>query len=429
MLNLKRQASRIGRKLQEYKKVMMFHGDIDIPGVRRVLAQALKDGKSPIAMLGTLEAAFQGRYRARAHTQDDLDLAMLVLRVGGPSQLFSLSQALCLPSVTSVYVEMKKRHMSFAPCASLKYEILEPAVMANLQAVVEVYGGRSRLFQSQVDEIAQEKHARHYQNNDTILGLCAQCTGESNVYFKNINHVERLGGKLKKGEIHLGSEKARVQESAQPLSPRGVLQQLQGQPNVPLAVKMMQPVVSVAAADKSTFAGLDASPTMQAALEDMQVLASITEPLLDVLLTPEKTISELLRELARVAFLLLFVYRMNKTRFIPDQLYHDLQATIRVLFYVVLKSVGSATIRVLFYVVLKSVGSRGIVLTGKLEPCMDCMRAKGSRGRCRGGRERGRLSPSGVFTLFVYVLGRIQISEISEGVLLACCSCLSLVNS
>ncbi|CAN0541736.1 unnamed protein product [Ectocarpus sp. 12 AP-2014] len=45
---------------------------------------------------------------------------------------------------------------------------------------------------------------------------------------------------------------------------------------------MMMTVVSVAAAAKSTFAGLDENPTMQAALEDMQVLASITEPLLDL---------------------------------------------------------------------------------------------------------------------------------------------------
>lgn len=112
MLNLRRLASRMCRKLQEYKKVMIFLGENDIPGVRRVLGQALKDGKSPIAMLGTLEAAFEGKYRARGHTEDDLDLAILVLRVGGPSLLFSLSQALCLPSVSSVYVEMKKRYVS-----------------------------------------------------------------------------------------------------------------------------------------------------------------------------------------------------------------------------------------------------------------------------------------------------------------------------
>lgn len=58
--------------------------------------------------------------------------------------------------------------MSFAPCASLQYEILEPAVIANLLAVVEVYRGKTCLFQAQVDEIAQEKRARHYQNNDTV---------------------------------------------------------------------------------------------------------------------------------------------------------------------------------------------------------------------------------------------------------------------
>ncbi|CAN0529057.1 unnamed protein product, partial [Ectocarpus sp. 12 AP-2014] len=82
MLNVRRQASRIGRKLREHKKVMTFLGENDIPGVRRVLGQALRDGKSPIAMLGTLEASFRGRYRARGHTEDDLHLAILVLRVG-----------------------------------------------------------------------------------------------------------------------------------------------------------------------------------------------------------------------------------------------------------------------------------------------------------------------------------------------------------
>ncbi|CAN0395439.1 unnamed protein product, partial [Ectocarpus fasciculatus] len=102
MFNLRRLASRMCRKLQEYKKVMISLGENDIPGVRRVLGQALKDGRSPIAMLGTLEAAFEGNNRARGHTEDDLDLAILVLRVGGPSLLFSLSQALCLPSVSSV---------------------------------------------------------------------------------------------------------------------------------------------------------------------------------------------------------------------------------------------------------------------------------------------------------------------------------------
>lgn len=112
MLNIRRKALRIGRQLEAFKKVMMFLGENDVAGVRRVLGQALKDGKSPFAILGTLQAAFEGRYHARGHSEDDLDLAILVMRVGGPSLLFSLSQALGLPSIASVYVEMRKRHVS-----------------------------------------------------------------------------------------------------------------------------------------------------------------------------------------------------------------------------------------------------------------------------------------------------------------------------
>lgn len=111
-LNVRRQALRIGRKLEEFKKIMMFLGENDIAGVRRVLGKALKDGKSPFAILGTLQDAFEGRYHARGHNQDDLDLAILVMRVGGPALLYALSKAVGLPCLTSVYVEMRKRHVS-----------------------------------------------------------------------------------------------------------------------------------------------------------------------------------------------------------------------------------------------------------------------------------------------------------------------------
>ncbi|CAN0492524.1 unnamed protein product, partial [Hapterophycus canaliculatus] len=62
-LNIRRQALRIGRKFEEFKKIMMFLGQNDVCGVRRVLGQALKDGKSPFAILGTLQSAFEGRFR------------------------------------------------------------------------------------------------------------------------------------------------------------------------------------------------------------------------------------------------------------------------------------------------------------------------------------------------------------------------------
>ena len=57
--------------------------------------------------------------------------------------------------------------------------------------------------------------------------------------------------------------------------------------------------------------------------------------LLDVLFDYNKNISDLLEGLSCTAHLAFFLWRQNKAAFIPGQLYHDLQQTIRCAFVVV----------------------------------------------------------------------------------------------
>ncbi|CAM9593997.1 unnamed protein product, partial [Hapterophycus canaliculatus] len=64
------------QELEEFKKLMIFLGQNDVCGVRRVLGQALKDGKSPFAILGTLQSTFEGRNHARDYNEEDLDLSI-----------------------------------------------------------------------------------------------------------------------------------------------------------------------------------------------------------------------------------------------------------------------------------------------------------------------------------------------------------------
>lgn len=65
--------------------------------------------------------------------------------------------------------------------------------------------------------------------------------------------------------------------------------------------------------------------------------AVIAEKLLAVLCDPSKTVGELLEGLSCVAHLLLILFRALRTAVMTGQLYHDLQATIRGIFFVVLK--------------------------------------------------------------------------------------------
>ena len=65
--------------------------------------------------------------------------------------------------------------------------------------------------------------------------------------------------------------------------------------------------------------------------------AVIAEKLLAVLCNPKKTVRELLEGLSCVAHLLLILVRALRTAVMTGQLYHDLQATIHGIFFVVLK--------------------------------------------------------------------------------------------
>ncbi|CAN0440456.1 unnamed protein product, partial [Scytosiphon promiscuus] len=64
---------------------------------------------------------------------------------------------------------------------------------------------------------------------------------------------------------------------------------------------------------------------------------AIAENLLAVLCDPSKSVGQLLEGLSCVAHLLLILYRARRTGVMTGQLYHDLQATIRGIFYCALK--------------------------------------------------------------------------------------------
>ncbi|CAN0325198.1 unnamed protein product [Ectocarpus sp. 4 AP-2014] len=102
-------------------------------------------------------------------------------------------------------------------------------------------------------------------------------------------------------------------------------------------MKMAWKQVEVANADQGRLSELATKPALAALHRDLKVKAVIAEKLLAVLRDPSKTVRELLEGLSCVAHLLLILYRALRTATMTGQLYHDLQATIRGIFYVVLR--------------------------------------------------------------------------------------------
>lgn len=107
--NLLKRTARLNRTLDLNKRVMILLATEEIGGARRLLSQALRDGKSAHALLGTLELALEGKYNARGYTDRDFSIAILALRLGGQALLFALHQCAGFPGITAVYNKMKDR--------------------------------------------------------------------------------------------------------------------------------------------------------------------------------------------------------------------------------------------------------------------------------------------------------------------------------
>lgn len=100
LLNATKKLSRLMRNLSLAKRAMLLISKNDIPGCKRVLETALSRGASPGVVLSKLEDALAGVYKARGWNETDDDLALMVLRLGGPALLHVLHQTSGLPSLT-----------------------------------------------------------------------------------------------------------------------------------------------------------------------------------------------------------------------------------------------------------------------------------------------------------------------------------------
>ncbi|CAM9391248.1 unnamed protein product, partial [Hapterophycus canaliculatus] len=99
-LNLKKKTTVLLKNLTLEKRFTLLIAQENIPGVRRVLAQALKRGSSSHAILGKIGDALKGTYHGRGWKEEEKNVALLVLRLGGPSLLHVLQKTTGLPGLS-----------------------------------------------------------------------------------------------------------------------------------------------------------------------------------------------------------------------------------------------------------------------------------------------------------------------------------------
>ena len=111
-LNQVRKCATSHRRVALAKSFFIYLADHDVGGVRRLMGQARRDGLSMNAILHRLEQAVGGTYKAKGYSEDEFDLAILAMRLGGQAMLHALHQAAGFPGATAVYAKIAARSVS-----------------------------------------------------------------------------------------------------------------------------------------------------------------------------------------------------------------------------------------------------------------------------------------------------------------------------
>ncbi|KAI6008633.1 hypothetical protein PISMIDRAFT_690710 [Pisolithus microcarpus 441] len=198
---------RIGRTLETldmHSALVMALSQSDVPWLRHILQTLHKNGASIRTILRRIEDAIANGYRPHSYNQDELDLALLIYRVGGGNLLSALNQRLCLPTTRTLRPSTVKVTPTIGPisCASIAKNIQTVAIEPRLTAGLTALRGVSLL----TDEISLEEAATYHPAENGVGGYCWKHAGNIYPFLDNYESAEQLATKLSAGDVHLGKE-------------------------------------------------------------------------------------------------------------------------------------------------------------------------------------------------------------------------------
>ena len=185
--NDRRRNAALSHQVELFHRMMAVvceHGVSAPAQVQRVIQVALSHHRSPGYIIEQLQRAVHRYYSAKSYTDKEKDIALLVLRIGGPRLLEILNHERILPSRWAVSASS----FSSSPIFDLTSSLTEFVYNAVLMALKSIYtsaasaatGRLSVACSLMVDDIALVPRARYHAPTDSIIGLCYQHVPEKN---------------------------------------------------------------------------------------------------------------------------------------------------------------------------------------------------------------------------------------------------------
>lgn len=209
------------KHLEDYKRLLMAVASGDVKRVDKVVSVALKNGCSVSAILERVQRAAKNLYNAKSFTDDEIDLAYVMLRFAGARGLDIISRALGLPSV--------RRTRLRAMVPALQTSASTPTageIEANFRAVYARRDSTSSLFDAaagagssgikfiglniMADEIALQQRLRWDPSTNKILGFCREHSSTCSLSFLTADEALLVRDALVSERIHFASEVSRT---------------------------------------------------------------------------------------------------------------------------------------------------------------------------------------------------------------------------
>ncbi|KAI0069219.1 hypothetical protein BV25DRAFT_1874832 [Artomyces pyxidatus] len=208
-LNLARKVANLVRKLDDHRRFLMAVSTSDIPRLQQLVRQGIKANASVSSIVGKIESAMVGVYHARGYTGTDLDIALMVLRLGGRKLLYAMNHYISIPSIRAlrrahVFVKLMPS-VGLPTTGEIVFNItslFHPKFKEPMAGERPFHSGMSILW----DEVNEENAACYIEHIDSVGGLCREHSSHVNLRLATFENAVSLGAALADGTVHYGKE-------------------------------------------------------------------------------------------------------------------------------------------------------------------------------------------------------------------------------
>lgn len=200
-LNVTRKVQHLLKTLDIYKKLVLSLGQNDVPRLRQLIATALKNGRSVNYIVDKVSQAVDGVYHAKGFTDNDIDLAFLVMRIGSPRLLHTMHIAFGLPSASTLYKHGIPRFL----VSPGEFDL--GCLQLNIDSMLSCESGSPQcLWVLMWDEVATEPRIRWNPKDNRLYGFCREHGEKLCIELNTAEDVFQAKQAVDGGEVHLCSE-------------------------------------------------------------------------------------------------------------------------------------------------------------------------------------------------------------------------------